>query len=160
MVSPRRLFGCRSRSRGPYTLILDRNFSKINEAQATGAWRNGLRVRLKIVWAYARVGSNPTAPTTQMPQKKLPPKEFIWTPNLAYIVGLLATDGCLSNDGRHIIMRSSDVDLLKTFKKCLGINNKIGETRNGRTISNVQESDSPADAPRIWRGALRISSAT
>lgn len=29
-----------------------------------GMWRNGLRVRLKIVWAHARVGSNPTMPTT------------------------------------------------------------------------------------------------
>ena len=32
-------------------------------------------------------------------------------------------------------MRSSDIDLLETFKECLGINNKIGKTKNGDIIS-------------------------
>jgi hypothetical protein len=50
---------------------------------------------------------------------------FDWTPELAYVVGLLATDGNLSKDGRHITMRSSDKDLLHTFNKCLAIKNKI-----------------------------------
>lgn len=71
----------------------------------------------------------------KMPRAKLPPKNFKWSSDLAYIVGLLATDGCLSNDGRHIIMRSSDTDLLSTFKKCLGLNNKIGKTNNKGVIS-------------------------
>ncbi|MEK7541415.1 MAG: hypothetical protein AAB533_01045 [Patescibacteria group bacterium] len=62
-----------------------------------------------------------------MPRIKLPFKEFTWTPELAYVVGLLVTDGNLSKDGRHINMRSSDRDLLKTFICCLQIkNNKIG----------------------------------
>ena len=63
-----------------------------------------------------------------MPKTKLPPKEFVWTPELAYMVGLLATDGNLSKDGRHIIMRSSDIDLLRTFKACLNLKNKICQT--------------------------------
>ena len=62
-------------------------------------------------------------------------KTFSWTPELAYVVGLLATDGNLSNDGRHIVMRSSDTDLLQTFKKCLSLNNKIGQTRNKNVLS-------------------------
>ncbi|MBI2639462.1 MAG: hypothetical protein HYW90_01030 [Candidatus Sungbacteria bacterium] len=32
-------------------------------------------------------------------------------------------------------MRSSDVELLNTFKNCLNINNRIGRTQNGKTIS-------------------------
>lgn len=69
-------------------------------------------------------------------------KSFQWTPNLAYIVGLLTTDGCLSNDRRHIIMRSSDIQLLETFKKCLKINNKIGITQNSNIRSyRVQYGD-------------------
>lgn len=32
-------------------------------------------------------------------------------------------------------MRSSEVNLLETFKQCLDINNKIGKTRNGDIIS-------------------------
>ena len=71
----------------------------------------------------------------KMPKSKLPIKEFVWAPDLAYTIGLLVTDGCLSNDGRHIVMRSSDTELLETFKECLGINNKVGETRNGDVIS-------------------------
>jgi len=66
-----------------------------------------------------------------MPAHKLPNKNFDWTPQLAYVVGLIATDGCLSNDKRHIIMRSNDLQLLNTFKVCLGLSNKIGTTNSG-----------------------------
>lgn len=58
------------------------------------------------------------------------PKDFEWTPQLAYIIGLLVTDGNLSNDGRHIIMRSSDIDLLETFRDCLSLENKISISKN------------------------------
>ncbi len=54
-----------------------------------------------------------------------------WTNNLAYIVGLLTTDGNLSKDGRHISFTSKDIQLIKTFKKCLGIKNKIGLKTSG-----------------------------
>jgi len=65
-----------------------------------------------------------------MPAHRLPNINFEWTPNLAYVIGLLTTDGCLSKDGRHIIIRSSDTQLLETFKKCLNISNKICQTFN------------------------------
>ncbi len=70
-----------------------------------------------------------------MPKLKLPNKDFVWTSGIAYVVGLLVTDGCLSNDNRHIVMRSSETDLLETFKKCLEIKNKIGKTKNGKVVS-------------------------
>jgi hypothetical protein len=54
-----------------------------------------------------------------------------WSPNLAYIVGLIATDGSLSKDGRHISFTSKDAQLINTFKKCLGIKNKIGLKSSG-----------------------------
>ncbi|MFH1968127.1 MAG: LAGLIDADG family homing endonuclease [bacterium] len=54
-----------------------------------------------------------------------------WSSNLAYAVGLLTTDGCLYNDGRHIDFTSKDIQLIKTFKKRLGINNKIGYKTSG-----------------------------
>lgn len=65
-----------------------------------------------------------------MPKAKLPYKEFKWTPELAYVAGLLVTDGNLSKDGRHITMTSADKDLLKTFKLCLKIKNKITPRNN------------------------------
>jgi len=56
-----------------------------------------------------------------------------WNPEIAYAVGLIATDGSLSSDGRHLILVSKDISLLKTFKKCLGLKNKIGLRRSGYT---------------------------
>jgi hypothetical protein len=60
-----------------------------------------------------------------MPGRKLPDKNFDWAPDLAYAIGLITTDGSLSKDKRHIVFTSSDIDLLKTFKKCLKITNRI-----------------------------------
>ncbi|MBU4421343.1 hypothetical protein L6259_01845 [Candidatus Parcubacteria bacterium] len=65
-----------------------------------------------------------------MPRKKLPAKKIQWTPKLAYAIGLLVTDGCLSSDGRHIILRSSDIEQIETFKQCLGVYNKMEKTKH------------------------------
>ncbi len=89
----------------------------------------GKHVALKMLWAQALVGSNPTFGTF-MPKAKLPFKEFQWTPNLAYAIGLLVTDGNLSKDGRHINLKSSDIDLLKTFRSLFNLKNKIALTHN------------------------------
>lgn len=67
-----------------------------------------------------------------MSRHKLPNKNFEWTPKIAYVIGLLTTDGNLSKDGRHVTLRSSDIQLLKTFKKCLPLscNLNIIQTKN------------------------------
>ena len=49
-----------------------------------------------------------------------------WTPGLAYAIGLIATDGCLYNDGRHISLTSIDIDQIETFARILKLNNKVG----------------------------------
>ncbi|MCL5666412.1 MAG: hypothetical protein M1383_01420 [Patescibacteria group bacterium] len=54
-----------------------------------------------------------------------------WSSNLAYVVGLIATDGCLYNDGRHMAFVSKDLELVKIFKNCLGIKNKISIKHSG-----------------------------
>ncbi|MBI4789633.1 MAG: hypothetical protein HY782_21600 [Chloroflexi bacterium] len=48
-----------------------------------------------------------------------------WSNELAYAVGLIATDGNLSPDGRHMTMVSKDRDLLETFRACLKLENRI-----------------------------------
>lgn len=58
-------------------------------------------------------------------------KEIRWSKNLAYAVGLLTTDGCLSKDGRHIDLTSKDIDQLQTFAKILKLKNKIGLKTSG-----------------------------
>ncbi len=40
---------------------------------------------------------------------------YRWNANLAYAVGLIAADGCLSKDGRHIILVSKDIEQLLDF---------------------------------------------
>ncbi len=39
-----------------------------------------------------------------------------WSPELAYAIGLLVADGCLSKDGRHIDFTSKDLELVESFK--------------------------------------------
>jgi hypothetical protein len=54
-----------------------------------------------------------------------------WSPELAYVVGLLTADGCLSPDGRHIDFTSKDRALVKTVRELLGLHRiKIG-TKKG-----------------------------
>lgn len=66
-----------------------------------------------------------------MPKAELPDKDFEWTPELAYAVGLIATDGNLSIDGRHIDFTSKDKGLVESFRECLRLNNKIGRKSSG-----------------------------
>jgi hypothetical protein len=54
-----------------------------------------------------------------------------WSANLAYAIGLIATDGCLSNDGRHITLVSKDQDQIINFMKSLNIKVKIGDHISG-----------------------------
>ena len=50
-----------------------------------------------------------------------------WTNNFAYVIGVIATDGNLSPDLRHINITSKDLEMVENCKKCLGIKNKIGK---------------------------------
>lgn len=58
-------------------------------------------------------------------------KSFTWSPELVYAIGLIATDGCLYNDGRHINFTTKDLQLARTFKQCLNLQNKIGSKNSG-----------------------------
>jgi hypothetical protein len=51
--------------------------------------------------------------------------------DLWYLVGLIATDGCLSSDGQHIDITAKDKDFLESLKKSLELENRIGTKKNG-----------------------------
>lgn len=71
-----------------------------------------------------------------------------WSPSLAYAVGLIATDGYLSLDGRHIDFTSKDLQLAELFRMCLGIEHiKIGYKTNG---------SSGARCPRVQFGDIHF----
>lgn len=64
-----------------------------------------------------------------------------WTPNFAYALGLLATDGSLSIDGRHFDLTSKDKEQLINFMNCLNIDVKIGyktSSYSGRKTTCIQ----------------------
>ncbi|MBU0999314.1 hypothetical protein KKG24_03355 [Patescibacteria group bacterium] len=61
------------------------------------------------------------------------PKKIInekWTANLAYAIGLIATDGCLLGDGLLIDLTSKEREQLLNFSKCVGVDFKIGTKQN------------------------------
>lgn len=76
----------------------------------------------------------------QKPKNKVKIK---WSPNFAYAIGLLTTDGCLSKDGRHIDLTSKDREQLQNFLLCLKSNNKIGTKYSsfGKKYLRVQLGD-------------------
>jgi len=43
-----------------------------------------------------------------------------WSRELAYALGLAATDGCLINTGRHVAFVSNDRQLVESFLACIG----------------------------------------
>jgi hypothetical protein len=45
---------------------------------------------------------------------------LVWDANLAYALGLAATDGCLARDGRHISIGSEDREQVEAFLRCVG----------------------------------------
>ncbi len=56
----------------------------------------------------------------------------VWSADFAYIVGLIASDGNLSKDGRHIDFTSKDLEQIENFRKILKLNNKIGLKYRGK----------------------------
>jgi hypothetical protein len=62
------------------------------------------------------------------PKGKTPTK---WSSKLAYAIGLIAADGCLSGDGRHFDLTSIDKEQIILFKKCLNLKTKISKKYSG-----------------------------
>ncbi len=53
-----------------------------------------------------------------------------WSPSLAYIIGIIVTDGSLSKDERHIVITSKDKVLLEDISTFLSLSNTIGTRLN------------------------------
>ena len=54
-----------------------------------------------------------------------------WSDTMAYVVGLIATDGSLSKDRRHVTFDSADADLVATYLTCLGRPVRCGTCGSG-----------------------------
>src|SRR2546428_14095341 len=63
----------------------------------------------------------PARPRGPLHQAKTLNGDINWSANLAWAVGLIATDGNLSGDGRHMAVTSIDRDVLETLRACLNL---------------------------------------
>lgn len=57
-----------------------------------------------------------------------------WSNDFAYVIGIIATDGNLSSDLRHINITSKDYEMIANCKKCLNLQNKIGKKARGGSV--------------------------
>lgn len=66
-----------------------------------------------------------------------------WSAPMAYVVGLIATDGCLISSRRAINFKSADRELVESLLALLGRTNHIGQgrTRLGGTVFKTQFGD-------------------
>jgi AraC-like DNA-binding protein len=64
-----------------------------------------------------------------------------WTRERAYAIGLLATDGNLSRDGRHLTVTSADPDLLGVLRTCLALQANVRQVGSRGRCYRVQWSD-------------------
>jgi hypothetical protein len=58
-------------------------------------------------------------------------RTYEWTPALAYVVGLIASDGCLSGDSGHIDFTTKDLQLAETFRSIICPDTQLGCKVNG-----------------------------
>lgn len=58
-------------------------------------------------------------------------KGIVWTADFAYAVGLIASDGNLSSDGRHFVFVSKELEQIQNIKKCLGITANASHKASG-----------------------------
>ena len=58
-----------------------------------------------------------------------------WSQNFAYAIGLIASDGWLSSNKRHIGFASKEVELVENLKSALALTNRISRSgRGGETV--------------------------
>jgi hypothetical protein len=74
------------------------------------------------------ISARPRGPVATPPSAGEP---LAWTPDLAYVVGLIATDGNLSRKPGQIAIMSNDTDLLELVRRRLGLSAEVRRHRGG-----------------------------
>jgi hypothetical protein len=66
-----------------------------------------------------------------------------WSNNMAYVVGLMASDGCLISGRRQLNFKSEDEQLVRTFLSCLGrpmhYGTIVGKTGNVHYVTQFSD---------------------
>ncbi len=70
-----------------------------------------------------------------------------WSAHFAYAIGLIATDGNLSPDGRHVSLTSKDLEQIQNFHKSLDIDVTIGRKSRGGELEKKYYVSQFSDIP-------------
>lgn len=89
-----------------------------------------------------KINTNPQIGKKRGPKPKSK-VDLVWSPDFAYAIGLIVSDGSVSKDKRHICFVSKDLEQIKNFLKALKIDNFIGYSNKGKSTQTyrVQFSD-------------------
>lgn len=70
-------------------------------------------------------------------------RTYAWSPSIGYSVGLVASDGCLQRDGRHVDLTSTDLEQLNNFSIALERQFTVSQKKNGngKLAHRIQFSD-------------------
>jgi intein-encoded DNA endonuclease-like protein len=66
-----------------------------------------------------------------MPKPREHKVDITWSSGLSYVIGIIASDGNISSNLRHLNITSKDYEMLQNIKDILGLNNKIGMKARG-----------------------------
>ena len=68
-----------------------------------------------------------------------------WSPEFAYAIGLLVTDGCVYSNYKTVNLTSKDEEQIENFKRCLGVDNRAimkgGSFSEGKQYFHLQIGD-------------------
>ena len=112
-------------------LYLDADLTTQEIAATFGCGATTIGRRLKHFGIRVRP-RGPRAGSERRGRLPIPSSSAAWSSELAYAIGLIATDGTLSRDGRHLAITSKDRDLLELIRACLRLTNSIRPSANGR----------------------------
>lgn len=112
-------------------LYMDERLTAKDVAQRVGCSETTIRRRLRSHGLRLR---------SRGPRQRRAPIDD-WTSERAYAIGLLATDGNLSKDGRHLTVTSADPDLLEVLRVCLALQANVRQDGPRGRCYRVQWSD-------------------
>lgn len=99
---------------------------------------------VKPVWKRMREHGIESRPVGGIPQT-LVPEEVLhrWSPELAYVVGMVATDGNLKRGSNGVKFFSTDYQWIKTYQTLLRIDTSVYERplESGKTLYTVELND-------------------
>lgn len=108
-------------------LYLDQRLTTVEIATRLGCGESTIGRRLR----QFRIQARPRGPAPACLRRDEAPVPLAWSPQIAYAVGLITTDGNLSTRTGRLTLVSKDVEQLETLRHCLRLTRPITPHRGG-----------------------------